>query len=92
MVGSYICDRSKHIIYNHQDYETHCIKCGVPQGPILGPLLFIILLYVNEICDISTFVFKIIYVDDTSVLLSGNNVEHRESVHVAFPDRISTTY
>ena len=48
---------------------THPIKCGVPQGSILGPLLFII--YVNDIGNISNLLFNIMYADDTSVLLSG---------------------
>ena len=41
-VESYLCDRSQHVIYNNEYSETHPIKCGVPQGSILGPLLFII--------------------------------------------------
>ena len=48
---------------------SHPIKCGVPQGSILGPLLFII--YVNDIGNISNLLFNIMYADDTSVLLSA---------------------
>ena len=48
---------------------THPIKCGVPQGSILDPLLFII--YVNDIGNISNLLFNIMYADDSSVLLSG---------------------
>ena len=51
---------------------THPIKCGVPQGSILGPLLFII--YVNDIGNISNLLFNIMYADDTSVLLSGKKL------------------
>ena len=38
---------------------------------IMGALLFII--YVNDICNISNLLFKIMYADDTSVLFGGNN-------------------
>ena len=51
---------------------THSIKCGVPQGSILGPLLFII--YVNDIGNISNLLFNIMYAGDTSVLLSGKQL------------------
>ena len=67
---SYLYDRSQYVIYNNEYSETHPIKCGVPQRSILGPLLFNI--YVNDICNISNFLFNIMYADDTSVLLSGD--------------------
>ena len=60
------------VVYNNQQSMTHPIKCGVPQGSILGPLLCII--YVNDIGNISNLLFNIMYADDTSVLLSGKNL------------------
>ena len=64
--------RSQYVIYNNKYAETHPIKCGVPQGSILDHLLFII--YVNEICNRSKFLFSIMYADDTTVLLSGDDL------------------
>ena len=47
------------------------IKCGVPQGSILGPLLF--LLYINDIV-MSSAVFKFtLFADDTSLFYSNKN-------------------
>ena len=49
--------------------ETYHIKCGVPQGSIMGSLLFII--YMNDIFNISVSIHDP-YADDTCVLLNGN--------------------
>ena len=69
---SYLTDRSQYVVFDGKVSETHGIKCGVPQGSILGLLLFII--SVNDICNVSPMLFKILYADDTCVLISGNHL------------------
>jgi hypothetical protein len=48
------------------------VKHGVPQGSVLGPLLFII--YINGIpSTINTLSEPILFADDTSVIIYGKN-------------------
>ena len=41
------------------------VVCGVPQGSILGPKLFI--LYVNDICNVSSLLRFVLFADDTNI-------------------------
>ena len=45
--------------------ESCQVECGVPQGSILGPLLF--LLHINDLCHLSKAVDFILFVDDTKL-------------------------
>ena len=49
----YLSNRIQYVIYNGIKSMTDIIKCGVPQGSILGPLLFLI--YINDLCQVSEF-------------------------------------
>lgn len=53
------------------EYSSSCldIVCGVPQGSVLGPKLF--LLYVNDICKLSEIVKLVLFADDTNIFVLG---------------------
>lgn len=65
---SYLTNRSHYVeIENRRSHELPC-SIGVPQGSILGPLLYII--YVNDFSNKNC----IMYADDTSLLVSSNSI------------------
>ena len=70
---SYLSIRRQFVLFKYVKSEYANVTCGVPKGPIMGPLLF--LLYVNDIANISTSLLSILFPDDTNVFLTGENID-----------------
>ena len=72
--SDYLFDRQQAVIIKGKKSTYKSISAGVPQGSVLGPLLFLI--YINDIvCDIDSTVK--LFADDTSMYLSLDNTEQR---------------
>ena len=58
--------------------DQRTIVCGVPEGSILGPLLFLI--NINEIANSTTSFLSLLYADDNNLFRTGKNLEELFSV------------
>ena len=66
---SYLSDRTQMVSVNNTSSDVQKITCGVPQGSILGPLLF--LCYVNDMSmSISSECKLVLYADASTILYS----------------------
>ena len=70
---NYLKNRKQFVTFNDYKSSEMFIKHGVPQGSILGPVLF--LLYINDMANISNKLFFLLFADDTNIFISGQNID-----------------
>ena len=64
-IKSHLSDRYQLVHFGGCTSSLRPITCGVSQGSILGPLLFLI--YINDICNVSSIAKLILFADDTNL-------------------------
>ena len=73
---SYLTDRTQIVSFQGTNSCTMKIVCGVPQGSILGPILFLI--YINDLPHCSNFLINL-FADDTTLQLNRSSINELET-------------
>ena len=75
---SYLTDRQQYTEIGNSLSDMCYIKCGVPQGSVLGPLLF--LLYINDIVESSDILKFYLFADDTTIFYTSKPNTNTENI------------
>ncbi len=79
---SYLSNRVQFVSIEDKTSSAKRIKHGVPQGSILGPLLFI--LYINDLPNISEKVRFILYADDANIIITADTEAEIITIYETF--------
>ena len=78
MMQSYLTDRKQKCQIGDVVSSERHVTCGIPQGSILGPLLF--LLYINDLPECLNQTTPRLFADDTNLSVAGESIEEVELV------------
>ena len=77
MIRSYLSGRNQKCQLSDKMSSVRRIKCGIPQGSILGPLLFLI--YINDFPQCLNHATARLFADDTNLTVAGISIQEIES-------------
>ena len=75
---SYLRNRKQFVCINGTNSGLRELTCGVPQGSVLSPLLF--LLYINDLPNISSKLKFYLFADDTNIYCESDDIKHLELI------------
>ena len=73
LISCYLASRTQYTDVLGEKSDSLIVQFGVPQGSVLGPLLF--LLYINDISRASNLGTFILFADDTNIFIAGDSVK-----------------
>ena len=68
---NYLTNREQYVRINGKSSSVNQLHCGVPQGSVLGPLLFLI--FINDLPNCTNF-FTLLFADDTTFQIKDDNL------------------
>ena len=87
---TYLTNTKQHITVSSQKSDNALIEFGVPQGSVLGPLLFLI--YINDLNQARKFSRVRHFADDTNLLLVDNSTNIKKNKHTNHDLKFLTTW
>ena len=70
--SSYLSERKQYVSVNGHMTDYLDISCGVPQGSVLGPFLFLI--YINDLPNVSKFLSFYLFADDANIYFEATDL------------------